>query len=173
MRKLQMLVLAALLPCSVVAHAQAPAAGPAPAAPPPAPPMPYGMNINGDVAQKIMAAAEAEAAKNNWRLTFAIVDTSGNLIMFKMMTDANFITRDVAIRKAKTAAAFRVPTKSLADAAKAASGPTITQLLPEYLALEGGVPIVVGGQIIGAIGASGARSYEDAQAAMRGIEAIR
>ncbi|MEL0212624.1 MAG: heme-binding protein, partial [Novosphingobium sp.] len=168
MKNFQMLVLWALAPFGVVALA---ASSPAAAATSPAPPMPYGMNINGDVAQKVMTAAEAEAAKNNWRMTFAIVDTSGNLIMFKMMTNANFITRDVAIRKARTAAAFRVPTKSLADAARAATSPTITQLLPEYLALEGGVPIVVGGQIIGAIGASGARSYEDAQAAIRGIEA--
>lgn len=171
MKSLQVLILAALLPCGAMVHAQAQV--PAAATTPATPPQPYGMNISGDIAQKIVTAAEAEAAKNNWRLTFAIVDTSGNLVMFKMMPDANFITRDVAIRKARTAAAFRTPTKMLADAAKTATGPTITQLLPEYLALEGGVPIVVGGRIIGAIGASGARGYEDAQAAIRGIEAIQ
>lgn len=153
--------------------AQAPIVKPvAVVAPPQMPaqlPPTYGEPIRGDLAQKIMSAAEAEATKNNWRLTFAIVDISGNLVMFKMMPNANFITREMAIRKARTAAAFRVSTKSLADAA-ANGAPSVVQLFPDYVALDGGLPIVVDGKIVGAIGASGARGFEDAQAARAGLD---
>lgn len=148
---------------------------PAPPAPAPAPPpAPYGMPIMGQMAQTVMTAAQSEAERNNWKLSIAIVDTSGNLVMFKMMDGAPFISRDVSLRKARTAAAFRIPTKVLAEAAaKASSAPTITQVLPEYVALEGGIPITIGDQIVGAIGVSGARSFEDAQVAKKGADAVR
>lgn len=135
-----------------------------------APPPKYGLAINGEQAARVMEAAEAEARANGWNLSFAIVDWSGNLVMFKRMSDVAPFTADVAIKKAKTAAAIRAPSKNVAD--NAAKGGTPTWMVTGLAPMEGAVPIIEGGRVIGAIGASGAASSQDAQAAAKGAAVL-
>lgn len=138
------------------------------AAPPPA----YGMPINGDQAQQAMTAAEAEARRNNWALSFAVVDTHGALVMMKRMAGPPPFTAEVAIKKARTSAMMRAPSKVVAEMV-AQNGPAMMQVIPDLVPAEGGVPIIVDGRVIGAIGASGAQGSQDAQAAAAGAAAVR
>ena len=137
---------------------------------PPAPP-PYGPAITFDAAKKALAAAEAEAKKNNWAVAIAIVDSSGNLAAFSKMDNTQHASVDIAIGKAVTANNFKRPTKALQDGI--AQGGVNLRILgqPGITPLEGGVPIVVDGKIVGAIGASGVMSNQDAEVAMAGAAA--
>jgi glc operon protein GlcG len=156
--------------CSVAARAQTPA--PAPAATP-APPLPYGPSITIENAKKAAAAALGEAKRNNWFMAIAVVDTSGTLVYYEKMDNTQTGSATVAIDKAKTAALFKRPSKALQDAL-AGGGPGLRVLsLPGALPIEGGVPIVVGGQIIGAIGVSGAASEQDGVCAQAGAAAVK
>jgi uncharacterized protein GlcG (DUF336 family) len=139
---------------------------------PPAPP-PYGPAITFDAAKKALAAAEAEAKKNNWAVAIAIVDSSGNLAAFSKMDNTQHASVDIAIGKAVTANNFKRPTKALQDAI--AQGGANLRLLAVKGAtpLEGGVPIVVDGKIIGAIGASGVMANQDAEVAMAGAASAK
>ena len=120
-----------------------------------------------------MAGAEAEARKNNWNVVIAIVDTGGNLVMLQRMDDAQFGSIDVAKGKAHTAVAFRRPTKAFQDLI-AQGGVNLRLLKLEGASpLEGGVPIVVGGKIIGAVGVSGVTSQQDAQIATAGADTLK
>ena len=145
--------------------AQTPA--PAPAAPPP-----YGPAITLEQAKKAMASAEAEARKNNWNVVIAIVDSGGNIVMLQRLDDTQFGSIDVARQKAHTAVAFRRPTKVFQDLV-AQGGVNLRLLKLEGASvLEGGVPIVLGGKIVGAIGVSGVTSQQDAQIAQAGADAL-
>jgi glc operon protein GlcG len=139
---------------------------------PPAPP-PYGPPITFDAAKKALAAAEAEAKKNNWAVAIAIVDSAGQLAAFSKMDGTQIASIDIAIGKATTANNFKRPTKALQDAI--AQGGANLRLLAVKGAtpLEGGVPIVVDGKIIGAIGASGVMANQDAEVAMAGAAAAK
>ena len=156
-----------------VAIAASFAASPLPAQTPPPPPPPYGPAITFDAAKKALAAAEAEAKKNNWAVAIAIVDSSGNLAAFSKMDNTQHASVDIAIGKAVTANNFKRPTKALQDAI--AQGGANLRLLAVKGAtpLEGGVPIVVDGKIIGAIGASGVMANQDAEVAMAGAAAAK
>lgn len=122
-----------------------------------------------EAAQKIATASLAEARANNWNVIIAVVDEGGHLITLNRMETAQYGSIDVAIGKAKTAAAFRRPTKVLEDVAK--TRPTLSTIANAYL-LEGGVPITYNGQVIGAVGVSGATSQQDAQVAEAGINSL-
>ena len=122
-----------------------------------------------EAAQKIAAAALVEARANNWNVIIAVVDEGGHLITLNRMETAQYGSIDVAIGKAKTAAAFRRPTKVLEDVAK--GRPTLSTIANSYL-LEGGVPVTYNGQVIGAVGVSGATSQQDAQVAEAGINSL-
>jgi len=122
-----------------------------------------------EAAQKIAAASLVEARANNWNVIIAVVDEGGHLITLNRMETAQYGSIDVAIGKAKTAAAFRRPTKVLEDVAK--TRPTLSTIANAYL-LEGGVPIIYNGQVIGAVGVSGATSQQDAQVAEAGINSL-
>ena len=138
----------------------------------PAPPPPYGAPITFDQAQKAMAAAQAEAKKNNWNVVIAIVDSGGNIVMLQRLDDTQFGSIDVARQKAHTAVAFRRPTKVFQDLI-AQGGVNLRLLKLEGASpLEGGVPIVLGGKIVGAIGVSGVTSQQDAQVAQAGADAL-
>jgi len=119
----------------------------------PPPPPPYGPPITFEAAKK--AIAEAEAKKNNWPVAIAIVDSAGQLAAFSKIDNTQHASVDIAIGKATTANNFKRPTKALQDAI--AQGGANLRLLAVKSAtpLEGGVPIVVDGKIIGAIGVSG------------------
>ena len=123
-----------------------------------------------DGAKRIMAAAEAEAAKNKWTVAIAIVDEAGELVAFHKIDDTQAASIDIAIGKARTAARMKRPTKALEDAV--ASGRTVLLAVDGLVPLEGGVPITVEGRIIGAVGVSGVTSQQDAQVAQAGIAAL-
>jgi len=159
-------LVALILAVSVVVAAGAVSAQ-APAAPPA-----YGPPITLEQAKKAMASAEAEARKNSWNVVIAIVDSGGNIVMLQRLDDTQFGSIDVARQKAHTAVAFRRPTKVFQDLI-AQGGVNLRLLKLEGASpLEGGVPIVLGGKIVGAIGVSGVTSQQDAQIAQAGADAI-
>jgi glc operon protein GlcG len=121
-------------------------------------------------AKKVAAAAEAEARKNNWNVVIAVVDDGGSLLYLQRIDGTQTGSIDVAIQKARTAQAFNRPTKVFEDAI--AGGRVALVALHGALPLEGGVPIMVGGQLVGAIGVSGVKSTEDGQIARAGAEAV-
>ena len=121
-----------------------------------------------DAAKKIAAAAEGEAKKNSWNVVIAIVDDGGHLLYLQRMDGTQTGSIDVAIKKAQTAMSFKRPTKVFEDAI--AGGRNALIALHGALPLEGGVPVTVGGQIIGAIGVSGVKSTEDGQIAKAGAD---
>lgn len=123
-----------------------------------------------DGAKKVAAAAESEAKRNNWNVVIAVVDDGGNLIYLQRIDGAQTGSIDVAIQKARTAQAFKRPTKVFEDAI--AGGRNALIALHGALPLEGGLPIVVGGQLVGAIGVSGVKSTEDGQIAKAGADSL-
>ena len=133
-------------------------------------PMPYGPAITLEQAKGVMAGAEAEAEENNWPVVIAIVDTGGNVVLLQRLDNAQFGSVEVARQKAWSAAAFRRPTKVFQEAI-AGGGANLRLLRLEGASpLEGGIPLVVDGQIIGAIGVSGVTSEQDAQIAQAGAD---
>jgi glc operon protein GlcG len=135
-------------------------------------PMPYGPAITLEQAKKVMAGAEAEAQKNNWFVVIAIVDTGGNLVSLQRLDNTQFGSIEVARQKAWSAAAFRRPTKVFQEAV-AGGGANLRILALEGASpLEGGIPIVADGQIIGGIGVSGMTGEQDAQIAQAGVDSL-
>jgi uncharacterized protein GlcG (DUF336 family) len=136
------------------------------------PSTPYGAPIPINAAKKVMAAAEAEATKNNWAVAIAIVDSGANLVMLHRLANAQLSSVRIAEQKARTAAEFRRPTKVFEDAV-AGGGVGLRVLTFGASVAEGGVPIVSGGQVVGAIGVSGVQSHQDAQVAQTGADAVK
>jgi uncharacterized protein GlcG (DUF336 family) len=126
--------------------------------------------LNLDGARKVAAAAEAEARKNNWNVVIAIVDDGGNLLYLQRMDGTQTGSIQVAIDKAKTAQAFKRPTKVFEDAI--AGGRNAILGLNGALPLEGGLPIKSGDQLVGAIGVSGVTAQQDGQIAKAGADTI-
>ena len=123
-----------------------------------------------DAARKIAAAAEAEAKKNNWRMVIAIVDEGGHLVYLERIDETQTGSIDVAIQKARSAAAFKRPTKVFEDGL--AGGRMALLGLSGAIPIEGGIPLVVDGKVIGAIGASGGTAPQDGQVAKAGADAL-
>src|SRR5262249_8476619 len=145
---------------------------PAPATPPPPPP-PYGAPITPEQAKQVLAAAEAEAKKNSWYMVIVVMDSGGNLVALARMDGAQFGSIEVARDKAYSAVAFRRPTKVFDDAL-AQGGANLRLLkLAGASPVEGGIPIVVDGKVIGSVGASGGTSAQDAQVARAGIDNMK
>ena len=133
------------------------------------PPAPYGTPIGIEQAKKVMVAAEAEARKNGWQVVISIVDTGGHLVMLQRL-DAQNASVDIATGKAVTAVNFRRPTKALEDSL-APNGSALRLLaLPNVTPLQGGLPIVVDGKIIGGIGVSGVTAAQDEVVAKAGAD---
>ena len=122
-------------------------------------------------AKNIAAAAEEEASRNNWAVVIAVVDEGGHLIHLLRRDNTQFGSIEVAIQKAHAAIAFRRPTK-IWDA-HVAEGRLRYLGLPGTLPIEGGLPVVVEGQFVGAVGVSGVRSDEDAQIAQAGLKGLQ
>jgi uncharacterized protein GlcG (DUF336 family) len=121
-------------------------------------------------AKQIAAAAQEEAKKNNWRMVIAIVDDGGHLIYLERMDGTQVASVVVAQEKAQCAIRFKRPTKALEDAV--AGGRIVVMKLAGAIPVEGGVPIVVDGEFLGAIGVSGATSAQDGQVAAAGLAAL-
>jgi uncharacterized protein GlcG (DUF336 family) len=168
-QRLQSLVVGAVLMlAATAAHAQQPAA-----APPPPPPPAYGLPITLEQAKKVMAGAEAEANKNKWNVVIVVLDSGGNLVTLHRMDGAQFGSIDVAREKAYSAVAFRRPTKAFEDALGQGGANLRILRVPGASPLEGGLPIVVDGKLIGAVGVSGVLAPQDAQIGRAGIEALK
>ena len=135
-------------------------------------PMPtYGTAINLETAKRIAAAAVVEAKKNNWPVAIAIVDNHGVLVYYEMLDDTQTAGAHVAVEKARTSAMFRRPTKVFEDGV--AGGRVAILGLTGAMPIEGGIPIIAAGKVIGAIGVSGVTSQQDAQVARAGLDALK
>lgn len=132
---------------------------------------PYGTAINLETAKKVAAASAVEARKNNWNVAIAIVDNHGLLVYYEMLDDTQTASAVIAIEKAKTSATYRRPSKEFEDGI--AGGRNAILGLPGVTPIEGGIPLVVGGKLIGAVGVSGVSSAQDAQIAKAGLEALK
>lgn len=121
-------------------------------------------------ARLIATAAEAEARSNNWGVTIAVVDDGGHLLYLQREHDTQFGSIEAAMMKAKAAVAFKRPTKTSEDAVL--SGRLIHLALPGVIPSEGGVPLLRNGVVIGGIGVSGVRSFQDGQIAQAGASAL-
>ena len=160
-----------LIATAILVGTTVPVGAQQPAAPPPPPTTPYGSPIDLDAAKKVMAAAEAEATKNNWPMAIVILDSSGHTVMLHKLDNTQYGSIRVAEDKAQTALDFRRPSKVFEDLV--AQGGINMRILSLRGAapLEGGVPILVDGKIIGAIGVSGGASSQDGQVAKAGADA--
>ena len=135
-------------------------------------PNPYGMPISLETAKKVAAPAIAEAAKNNWSMAVAIVDPAGNLVYYEKMDNTQLGSANVAIDKARSAALFKRPTKALQDALAAGGEGLRILRIQGAVPIEGGLPLVVDGKIVGAIGMSGGTSAQDGQCAKAGADSL-
>jgi glc operon protein GlcG len=133
-------------------------------------PMAYGHSVSIETARKVAVAAFAESRKNNWTVAVAIVDTAGDLVFFERMDNTQSGSVIVAQEKARTAARFKRPTKAFEEAL--AGGRQAILALPGVTPVEGGIPIVVDGKIVGAVGVSGATSQQDSQCAQAGVDSL-
>ena len=139
---------------------------------PPPPQIPYGTPITLEQAKKVVAAAETESKKNNWNMVIIVLDSGANVVMLERMDNAQLGSIEAAKDKAYSAVLYRRPSKVFQDLL-AQAGPNLRILkLSGADPVEGGIPIVVGGKIIGAIGVSGAASEQDAQVAKAGADAL-
>ena len=121
-----------------------------------------------DAAKKIAAAAEAEARRRGATVVIAVVDDGGYLLVLERLDDTQVASVDVGIAKARTAAIFRRPSKVFEDQVK--NGRVAALALPGAVALQGGVPIIIDGKVVGAIGVSGNSPQEDEDIAKVGAD---
>jgi uncharacterized protein GlcG (DUF336 family) len=143
------------------------------AAPAPPPIVPYGTPISFEAAKKAMSAAEAEAVKNNWPMAITILDSTGHIVLLHRLDNTQYGSIAVSGDKARSALYYRRPTKVFEDLVAQGGIGLRTLLLRDASPLEGGIPIIVDGKIIGAIGASGGTSVQDGQVAKAGAEAVK
>jgi uncharacterized protein GlcG (DUF336 family) len=133
----------------------------------------YGPSVTADQAKAAAAAAIAEARKNQWTMAIAVVDTAGDLVYFEKMDHTQVGSVDVSIAKARSSARFKRPTKAFQDALAAGGEGWRILSLDGAVAVEGGLPLVSGGRIIGAIGASGGSSQQDGVVAAAGVATVK
>jgi uncharacterized protein GlcG (DUF336 family) len=133
----------------------------------------YGPSITVDTAKKVAAPAVAEAKKNNWTMAITVVDAAGDLVYFEKMDETQLGSIDVSIAKARSAVRFKRPTKAFQDAL-AGGGDGLRILgLQGAVPIEGGIPLVSGGKIVGAIGVSGGSSQQDGVVAAAGAAVVK
>jgi uncharacterized protein GlcG (DUF336 family) len=137
----------------------------------PAPLPPYGPGVSLDIAKKMIAAAEAEARKNGLQMAIAVVDSGARLVAFVRMDNTQLASIDIAIAKAVTANNVKRPTKALQDSVAPGSSTPRMSGLPGITPIDGGLPIVIDGKIVGAIGAGGAAAAQDGEVAAAGLAA--
>ncbi|OAI23109.1 hypothetical protein A1351_19880 [Methylosinus sp. R-45379] len=121
-------------------------------------------------ARRVAAAAEAEAVRNDWSVVVAIVDEGGHLVLLQRLDGTQTASAEIATQKARTAALFKRPSKALEDIV--AGGRVAMLSLPGITAVEGGLPLVYRGDIVGAIGVSGVQSFQDGIIAKAGADSL-
>jgi uncharacterized protein GlcG (DUF336 family) len=136
------------------------------------PPPSYGMPISIDQAKAAAAAAVAEAKKNNLFYAVAVVEPSGDLVYFERMDNTQYASTKISQARARASALFRRPTKAFADRVAQQNDLSVFSLIDANWS-EGGVPIIVNGKLIGAIGASGGTQAQDGQVARAGADAVK
>ena len=145
--------------CSLSAFAQAP--------------NPYGPPVSVENAKKAAAAALAEARTNNWRMAVAVVDTGGILVYYEKMDNTQIGSADIAIEKARTAVRFKRPSKAFQDTVAGGGVGLRVLRLPGAVPLEGGIPLMIDSQIVGAIGVSGDSADHDGLCATAGAGTLK
>ena len=168
---MRMATLLSLVAVTVVLVASLPAGAQQPVAPPP-PQIPYGAPISLEQAKKVLAGAEAEARKNQWNMVIAVLDSGGHLVMLARMDGTQLGSIEAAKDKAYSAVLYRRPTKVFQDLVGQGGANLRLLRLSGASPLEGGIPILVDGKIVGAVGVSGAASEQDAQVAKAGADAL-
>ena len=164
-------VVAALCAFAGAAHAQQP--NPLDAIPDKMPfDIPYGAPISLEKADMLINAAVAEAKKRDWRMNIAVVDAGGNLVAFKRMDNAQIASVAIAEHKAKAAATFRRETKAFENAVQL-SGLNYILSLDGAIASRGGIPLVVDGRLVGAIGCSGGTGSQDEATCKAAVAGLR
>jgi len=164
-RFVKFLLVLAFLCCVVNALAQQPAAN--------SNLTPYGPPVSLEAAKKAAAAALAETRKNNWNMAVAVVDPGGNLVYYEKMDNTQLGSAKIAVNKARSAALFKRPTKAFQDALAGGGVGLRVLALEGAVPVEGGVPLMEDGKIIGGIGLSGDTSEHDAQCARAGADAVQ
>ena len=132
----------------------------------------YGPTVNLEQTKKVLAAAEAEAIKQGWNVAVAVVDTAGNLVGFIKRDDTQSASVLVAQDKARTAALYKRPSKAFQDMVAGGGLGLRVMTMRDVVAAEGGVPLIVDGKIIGAVGVSGVNSDQDGIVATAGAAAL-
>ena len=183
MRSIVSMTLAACAVALVSSATLAQTPTPAPATPP-APPsaggtpdampfdIPYGQSIGLERAKQVLAAAEAEAKKRNWKMNIAVVDTNGELVHFARMEGAQIASGSISIGKARTAARFRRESRLFYNVYETGHG-YVSTLEPTLVASPGGFPLVEDGKLIGAVGCSGGTGDQDAAVCKMGAEIVK
>jgi glc operon protein GlcG len=136
-------------------------------------PNPYGPPITVENAKKAAAAALAEAVKNHWTMAVAIVDPSGTLIYYEKMDNTQLGSANVSINKARSAALYKRPSKAFQDSLASGGAGMRVLGLEGAVPVEGGIPLLADGKIIGAIGVSGDTSDHDGVCATAGAVTIK
>ena len=167
----------ALMSSQALAQSPAPAAAPAQPSAGGTPEImpfdiPYGQSIGLERAKQVMAAAEAEAKRRNWKMNVAVVDTNGELVQFERMEGAQIASGTISIGKARTAARYRRETRVFFNAFETGHS-YVGTLDPTLVASAGGFPLVEGGKLIGAIGCSGGTGDQDAAVCKVGAEVVK
>ena len=123
-------------------------------------------------AKTIAAAAVAEAKKNQWTMAIAIVDTAGDLVYFERMDHTQVGSVDIAQSKARSAARFKRPTKAFQDMLAAGGEGVRVLRIQGAVPVDGGMPIMMSGKVVGGVGLSGGTSAQDGQCAQAGVNAV-
>jgi uncharacterized protein GlcG (DUF336 family) len=141
--------------------------------PTPPPPTPYGESINLEQARTVVDAAMAEAKKNNWFMAITVVGPAGDLVYFAKMDNTQYASVTISQHKARAAATFRRPTKAFEENLGKGFEFIYQMTLDGMIGSQGGVPLVLNGKLIGAIGCSGGTGPQDLQSCMAGVAALK
>ena len=133
---------------------------------------PYGPAISLELATRVVAEAETHARRHGWAMVFAVVDSAAQLVVFRRMDGVHHAALSVAQAKACTSVNFRRPTRVFEDAVAGGGAGLRFLSVPGLCPMEGGIPLVHNGQVIGAIGVSGVGSAEDGQTATVGASVV-
>jgi len=136
-------------------------------------PSPYGAPVSLENAKKAAAAAAAEARKNNWTMAIAIVNPDGTLVYYEKMDNTQTGSAKVAIDKARSAALFKRPTKVFQDRLTSGNAGLPVLAVEGAVPVEGGIPLVIDGHIVGAIGVSGDSSEHDGLCSQAGVDSLK
>ena len=136
-------------------------------------PNPYGASISLESARKLAALSVAEAGRNGWKMAIAVVDIAGDLVYFEKMDGTQVASVNIAQDKARSAAMFKRPTKAMQDVVAGGGDGLRFLALRGATPVEGGIPLMMEGKIVGAIGVSGGTSQQDGQAAKAGADSVK